>query len=256
MSFGATLPIPGLGVLDDPDGPATRSTGVLFWVRSHPVMRYVTMSEVWVNSPLRLTLPDPNGASSGAGLDVEALATGADGPLITLIEQGGVRRLVVGFDIGESNWIRDAGFHIFLKNAMDYLTLTGEDEAGRIVRTGETAAVRTRPGAKRLEAKGPAVYSREVEPGGGEWVPLGPFERVGVYALDGASEENRLLAVNLLEPLESALESRESVEVAGGSVTAARAGSIAPREVWPWFVLAAVVLLAVEWLVFALRMRV
>lgn len=257
LSFGATVPIPGLGVSATGEGEKPRPTGVAYWLRSHPVMRYVVLDDVWVNEPLRMSLPAEDSTAPGTPtVRVESLASGADGPLIVLAEQEGIRRILVGFDLGQSNWVKDAGFHIFLKNAIDYLTLTGEDEAGPIIRTTATVPVRIAPGSRRIEVAGPTSLSRETSGGAGERITVGPFPLAGKHTLSGVVEPDATMFVSLLDPFESRIGVRDALETAGLRTEAISASSVAPREVWHWFVLAAVALLMIEWFIFALRMRV
>lgn len=255
ISFGATVPIPGLGVSDPSAGGAPpASTGFAFWQRSHPVMRFVTLTNAWIARPLTVTLPSSTGPEAAR---VETLASGLAGPLIVIAEVRGVRRIIVGFDLGESTWIRDASFHVFLKNAYEHLTLTGEADAGRSYRTTEPVQVRPAVGATTLEVSGPLTLSREVPPtlAEGESIAVGPFPEVGLYTVRGAVESDSAAAVNLLDPQESTLRTVRSASaaIAAGTAGAETAG---PREIWHWFVAAALVLLSIEWLVYAARMRI
>ena len=59
-----------------------------------------------------------------------------------------------------------------------------------------------------------------------------------------------------MNPNESAIATRSSVDVGGITAQAADLDDAAPREVWHWFVLAALALLSLEWLLFAWRTRV
>lgn len=94
--------------------------------------------------------------------------------------------------------------------------------------------------------------------GGGRKVSLGVLARAGVYRSEGASEGDRVVAVNLLDPGVSALETADSIDVGGGRATsgAGSAESGAVEEVWVWFALAALAALTLEWFLFAWRMRV
>jgi len=63
------------------------------------------------------------------------------------------------------------------------------------------------------------------------------------------------LAVNLCDSWESRIGVRGELDIPG---TARRAGSDADsrREIWHWFIALAMILLTIEWIVFARRMRV
>jgi hypothetical protein len=63
--------------------------------------------------------------------------------------------------------------------------------------------------------------------------------------------------VNLLDEGESAIATADTLRVSGESVSAAvGGGGSGPREIWEWFVLAALLLLALEWFLHACMMRV
>ena len=245
ISFGAGLPIPGLG-LSQPAGNV-QPTDIAFWKRTHPIMRYVTMANVQIRKPGRLTLPKP-GAFTGTTTE---LATGRDGTLIGLIESDGIRRIVVAFELGASQWWQQPSFPVFMKNAVDYLTLAGDEEVA--LTTDQSLTIKTEPTARELIASGPLSFTKSVT--GGTAVKIGPLPRAGVYEFQGATAPDHVKAVNLLSPRESALTTRDNIPIGARDVTTTTLGMAAAREIWQWFVLAAAVLLAFEWLAYAWRMR-
>ncbi|HVZ93723.1 MAG TPA: BatA and WFA domain-containing protein [Phycisphaerales bacterium] len=260
MSFGAGLPIPGLIV--EPANPSAPSD-FTYWVRSHPVMRYVSLNGVTVFDPMRITAPAEEGGGTrveagGAPVKSTALASGADGPLILLLESGATRRLIVGFGPDASWWFKELSFPVFVKNAVDYLTLTGEDAAGRVLTTAEPIAVRALPGSAEVVAEGPATIRRTVQSGGAASVTLGVLPRAGLYALSGAENGNggADLPVNVMDLWESAIATASSVDVAGSNVVSTGVGATAPREIRDWLLIAAAALLGIEWFVYAWKMRV
>src|SRR5690606_11142473 len=151
-----------------------------FWQRSHPVMRYVAPAGVAVAEPLRLTLPGDE--DRDVTLRVETLASGAAGPLIALLERAELRRLIVAFELGASRWWQDASFPVFLKNAVDFLTLSGDEYAGRVHRPGEAVSVHPRAGVERLEVTGPVSLTRSAPRSDGR-ATLGGLPLAGVYTV-------------------------------------------------------------------------
>lgn len=258
LSFGASVPIPGLGVIRPGEGdPAGAPTGFAFWQRSHPILRYVNLGVVNIAAPMKVTVPDAGAARDGPPLRTEVLASGSSGPLIVLAEQAGIRRVIVGFELADSQWWQDPGFPVFIKNVVDHLTLTGDESVGRALTTIETASVRPLAEALAVEVTGPADVVRRRDEGG--WtgaVSLGPFQLAGLYTATGVVAEDAALAVNMLDPFESRLETRNEVLLGGRSVATSTAGLGGLREMWHWFIAAAACLLAVEWLVYVWRMRV
>jgi len=254
ISMGAGLPLPGLSLTPPKDGGG--ATYFLSWDRSHPLMRAVTPDTVIVARPLSLTYQSP--ATGGAILT--EIARGSAGPLIALLQAGRVRHLVLAFDPAESTWPLHPGYTVFLASAIDFLTLRGDASAGRYFTTG-AAARAAWPGegsGRRLMLTGPAEVTVEVPAGAsaGEEVSVGRLERAGVYRVTGApSGPGGLVCINLLNETESAIRVEPGLQISGRPVRPYTADST-PREVWPWFVAAATVLLVVEWFLYAARMRV
>lgn len=258
LSLGATVPIPGLGLrVPDPGDPDGAPTLFAFWQRSHPVMRYVSLGAVAVARPLRLTLPDPQGAMAGASVvSSTVLASGRSGPLIALIEHAGLRRLVVAFELADSRWWQDPSFPLFMKNAVDYLTLGGDESAGQSTLTGQAASVRPAPGTTTVRVSGPETFERAVPSTGGDRLSIGPISRAGVYQAQGVVDADRWVAASLLDPGETSLRTAEAIRAGGQRAVARSVAQTAPREIWDWFVLAGLGLAAIEWLVYARKMRI
>lgn len=254
LSFGAGMPVEGL---DAGPGRTEGFAEVLSWSRGHPVLRNVALDALVVRRPLRL--PEPTGR-------VAELVRGTTGPLMLIAEERGVRRLVVGFDLAESNWPVQLGFTIFLVSAVDHLTLRGDDQAGVWFSTSRPAEIELPAGevsdGARLVLDGPirvdTLAQDVVTRGGRSLVGVGVLERAGVYRLvepTGERDALRAVAVNLADTGASLLSVAAALEVSGDTVSG-EAGGHGLRELWPLFVIAAVALLAVEWVVTGWRMRV
>lgn len=241
LSFSAGLPIDALRA----EPTAGQAGYVLTWERSHPVLRDVAMDAVYAGESV--LLPDAERARGAA-----VLARTAQGPAIVLVDDGAARRLVVAFAPWRSNWPLLAGFPVFIANAIDFLTLRGDQSVGRSFTTAEPVVLPVPAEARRIVLSGPMPLSAAV-PEGANSASVGVVERSGVYRVEGA--ESQAVAVNLLDAGESALGLGAGVRV-GPSLVEASAGDPVPREVWPWFALAALALLTIEWVVFAWRSRV
>ena len=251
VAWLAPIPTIAFGtIVGDAQTPRTEGPiHVASWRRSHPLLRQVSLDGLVIARARGLTLPDdPTGAVTG-----EEIASGPDGPLMMEITDHGVRRIVVGFDLAQSNWPTQPGFVIFMVNAIERLTrLIGEATAATFT---TTTPITVRPTASVVRAEGPVEIERAVEPGAGS-LELGVLPRAGVYRLTGVQAGDRLIPVNVASAEESAIATADALDLAGGTATAAGVGAAAPREVWRWFTLAGFVLLSLEWLLFAWRMRV
>lgn len=247
ISFGAGMPA-GPMSLSGPSG----GTYVLSWRRAHPILRDVAMDTVYAARTFEFA---PAAGDSG----VMELARGQRGPLIRL-SPGDTPRLVVAFELAQSNWQLQAGFSIFLASAVEHLARRASEPAAQLATTASAIQLRADDPARPITLEGPEAVAAPTTPTG--VVRVGPLARAGVYTVRGgtvgaspSSGGSALLAVNLLDERESAIETRDELRI-GGRVVSARASGPTTTEVWPWLVLAAGVLLLVEWFVFGLRARV
>ncbi|MBC7834954.1 MAG: BatA domain-containing protein [Phycisphaerales bacterium] len=274
LSFGAALPIPGLGVVP---GDSASSTRFLAWRRTHPVLRYVSLDGLIVSPPMTITLPGAAGATleaapapaASSGYSFLPLALGEQGPLIVLAEPSGgggdgaaMRRIIVGFELMRSNWGPEISFPVFMTNAVEYLTVRAQAATGIAFTTAELARVQAiGPGEVVARNPGGEAFARRTLTAPGESnVSLGVVERVGVYQVAGAAPGHDLLPINLVNPGESSLLLRDRLPGAvSATPTASAPASAGPQhahiELWPWCVAAALALACLEWVLYAWRMR-
>jgi len=142
ISFGAAPPIPDLERFNVEEAQPYRR--VLSWNRGHPVMADVNLDALAVADRGRLRLPE----------DAPVLALGAGGPILAAVESRRVRHVIASFEVSKSNWPIYPSFPIFLRNAVEYLTLRSEGDAGVSYRAGESIAVRRRMDVTRIEVSG------------------------------------------------------------------------------------------------------
>ena len=252
MSFGSGLPIPGLTIERQED----ITSAVAFWLRTHPVIRPADLGNILIVEPYVIARPGEGTRIDGVTLETQSLASTRGGTLILLIEQGSIRRLVFGINLRETNWWRDRSFPVVIANAVDFLTLAGEGEAGMSWRTRDPIVFRASPGATGVRVRGLGGFERDVTINPDGAAPLGLVDRAGVYRVEGAGREVQALAVNLADGVESAIATRDRLDISGRSLEATLSGELTTREVWHWFVLAGLVLLVVEWLLFSSKVRV
>ncbi len=250
LSFGAGLPVPGLNIGEpaatepttETPPPSIPGTPILTWDRDHPVLRHVALDGIYIARPLRT---EADGA--------HVLARGRNGPLLVLAERLGVRHLVVAFDLQQSNWPLHYGFPIFLASAAEYLTLAGEAATGQAFTTAEAITLRLAPDLASIDVLAPNASNwRTVQARAGV-AALGLSERVGLWETRGGPP---VVAVNLLDETESLAATGEALSISGREVTARSGAASMRQEIWPWLVMAAGVLLVLEWLIYAARMRV
>ncbi len=210
------LPIDAQGIVSAPQ--------VLRWSRSHPVMRYVDLRDLTIARALALR---PRGG--------EVLAEG-EVPLVWAYSGGGIRALVVGFALHESDLPLQIAFPIFLNNALSWLSGIG---AG--YETGRPLVVPSGPHEDALLTMADGSRT-ELRAGGGQFV-VPVLERAGVYALSFGGRTRRV-AVNP-SPAESVI----APEYPNGARPGVPAGASTRRaaDIAPAFLLAALMILLVEW---------
>lgn len=257
LSFGAGLPIAGLRLRQPLDSEKDAARSIAGWNRQHPLLREITLDPVVVAKEL---VRDVDEGREGGG--VEAIARSERGGLI-LVKQGEnePKRVVVAFDLVNSNWPLQAGFPIFVKSAIDFLTAKGAESVGVQFTTTQPVGVDVRSaggapvfvGPMRVQSRLASAGASEHSPSGERRVLLGVLDLAGVYTAEGESGAPPI-AVNLLSSHESAIATSDVLRV-GTRTLGAGVGGAVPREIWMWLLLAAAGILALEWLVFARSAR-
>ncbi|GJQ28690.1 MAG: lipoprotein [Phycisphaerae bacterium] len=239
MHLGATPRISGMATAEGTSG----ADDVVYWDRAHPVLRYVALDALVVTAASRITISDSRA--------VATLAQGTRGPLIVLANDGGTERLIVGFDLSDSNWPMLPGFPVFLASAVDSLTRAGEAAMGTSLRAGEAARVEAIYTGE-VVLRGPITITQAVHGPGP--TSVGPIPRAGVYFAQNTAR-NTPVAVNVADAGESTLATHDDLPALRAPSQGA-GDDAARREVWHWFVAVTVVLLLVEWVVYARATRV
>ncbi len=247
LYFDALPPIPGLKSL--PAQPADAQVQrLLNWNRDHVLLRYVGLDDLIFQSPRRLALPET----------AEALAIARSGPMMAVVTHQGTRHVVVGVDVIKSNWPMMVGFPIFMNNVLPWLAMGGQNEAGVAYTPGQVASVPVSGALNKISYHGPVPIDTKVE-NGRAILPM--FTRVGLYTAPaatpktpGAEQPWDRIGVNLLDANESDLRVAQELQI-GSTLTKGQTGnSVVKKEIWPWFVLAALILLMLEWVVYTRRM--
>lgn len=250
LSFDATLPIPGLAMLD-----ATAKTDrFVYWNRAHPLLRYASLDTVKINAPRVVEIPESGLRTASGVVRTETVATGEQGPLIVLVEEGTIRRVIVAFSLRRTTWWTEASFPIFMANTIEYLAGSARAGSGVALTTTEPIAIPAPAGTEAV-ITGPGGFIRRATASAEGTARIGSIPNVGVFALRIGGAPAGAVATNLLSAQESALETRDDMMVDGAIVTAGSLNALAPREIRDWFVALAIVLLVLEWMLFAWRMR-
>lgn len=186
------------------------------WKRGHPLMRDLELSG----------LRYARTVSTGTDTDPsdQTIVAGSDGPLIIERSADGVRQVEIGFELSESNWGVQISMPMFFANAAAYL-LPGSQGSGVTHRTGhpvlDTGVVPSAVGLMEIEGE--------------------PF---GISLLDER------------ETIRAGFDQSESSNTQAPSSALSSLGSAGRVEIWRWFVIAAIGLLSLEWVIDLMRRRV
>lgn len=227
-----------------PDVPAE-------WQRDHPALSLLSLDALVVARPMPL--------KAGAGARI--LARGTAGPMIVEASQDASRAIIVAFDLMDSNWPFDVGFVLFLASAVGYL---GEADASvaQQLAVGTTLTSELPDTVREATITDPSGVSTHLVAGHDHSVTFGPLRTTGLYRLrwsgppgprdaqEGAVSV-RTFAVNLFDPDESAVATRDSLNLPAQSVSRSDGGDgTGVRRLWPWLLIAAVAFIMLEWLVY------
>ncbi len=160
-------------------------------------------------------------------------------------ERTNKRWLFVGFNLLDSDFPLRVGFPIFVANALRWSVGEQRWEQGFILKAGNIVTL-TVPSQQVLirhpDGRSETLNAPE------NLLTLRATEKVGVYEIRSGNLVAKF-AVNLLNADESDIAPKQTITL-GAHTVAAQAAKITWRDLWWLFVLLALVVLAVEWLVF------
>jgi Ca-activated chloride channel family protein len=192
------------------------------------------------------------------GID-PVVSTPAGAPLVAVGAVDGEPMAVIAFDLDESDLPLQVAFPLLMSNVVDALLPVGEGILPSSMRLGEPIRVRVDPAIERVAVSDDDGTTREVPVIGGE-LTLPGADRVGLRELtairadpDLDGEVLGMTAVNLFNSDESDVTPGDPTRLVdmGRVPDDAPTGTQPARAEWWWpLALAALALLAVEWLLF------
>lgn len=249
------VPPPPLGLVDDGEGDVG---WIVNWERNHPALQDAALDTLDISRTRKVSVA-PN-------TPVTVIASTQDGPAIVEVTEAATRAVVVPFDPLNSDWAFEPGFLLFLAESVNYLTDVGVT-AG-MIRPGTTLSERLPLGSRGVRLTLPDRERLELVPAADGSVAYGPIRHIGIYSVSwdgtpGSTDQvvdgraRRVVAANLMDPEESALGTRSGVAMAREVVTAQEDGSERQRKrLWPYFLLAALGVIMLEWFVYNKKVHV
>jgi hypothetical protein len=227
-----------------------KGVSIVDWDRAHPVNRFLAFADLSIEESL---------AFSG-GRGYRSLIDTADRSIagtVSLSAEGRppVAALILGFDIQKTNWPWLHSFPIFFGNALDWLGRAAGSETSPRYRTGEPLVYY--PGERKLESpafRDPAGRDHPASVERGGELTFSGTELAGLYQLRAGGEVLETYPVSLLSGTESDITPRKEIHF-GAQVVESQAATQETRDLWKWFVLAALFFLGLEWWIYNKRMH-
>lgn len=186
----------------------------------------------------------------GATATATATVTGSASSPISPSTPTRTRHLLVGFALDRSNWGPHEGFPIFIANAIDWLSAAnpvGFSGAARFEQTA-TAGAPASVGWDPATALPVNLLSQEETLGAGARL-------IGAARPDNSITDNSDREGDVNSQMESTAALATTTATTDGSHSTSGLSKGVGRELWPFFVLAAGLLVSVEWIVYAWQSR-
>src|SRR5439155_1157345 len=210
---------------------------IMDWDRQHPVMRHVDFSKVAIEDAIRM-----RPLAAGRPL-VEAVG----GTLIYALEETNRKAVFVGFDLFKSDFPLRVAFPVILSNSLRWLHPAGLDQTSYQLATGQPILLPVEHGVSTVTVTTPSGRTVQGQVTRGV-VSFTNTDEVGLYTLTTSRGQTQI-AVNLMDADESDNAPRP-LPAPPATTHAASAAVPIQRELWPLLVMAAVIILCLEGLLY------
>lgn len=236
----------------------TGPTVVIDTLATHPIMSAVQMGNVIIVESQALT--GPKGSIS--------LMDSTEGSILAIAPRSGFQDLVIGFPLEEvdpdgdvlinSDWPQKLGFPLFVQNCITWLGGAAKFSSSNGSSPGELIQFRARIPTKSLSVKSPLGSRLNLQPRKDKTFVYSSAEAIGIYEATNNETGNldQLLAVNLLDPRESNLTVRDELNIGFEEISKTVDVVPARKEYWTWVILAALIVLLVEWYIYNRRVLI
>ncbi len=253
MFIGA---IPGTG--DWKSEESQIPTTILDVNRGHPLMFSVQMSNVDILESFPLTGPD--GSAS--------LIDSIGGSVMMIGPRGGFQDLVLGYPLIEidddgdpvanTNWSLRLSFPLFIQNVLSQLGGSSLFRASHASSPGTLVKLKTQLPYKTVTVETPDGSTTRLIPGDDNSFVFASTERSGIYTVrEPGQSVDHLFPINLFDRRESNLKVRDDLDIGYEEISGSVANyKPARKDIWPWLVAAALVVLIVEWYIYNRRVLI
>lgn len=240
---------------------------IIDWQRGHPLLSLLELGNIQIADSLQVRPP----------LGGRELIDSTRGPLLAIAPRDRYEDAVLGFEIVgteedgsktfNTDWPRKHSFPGFWLNALEYFA-GGEGASSAHHRPDKIVEVRVAGAAETLEIETPDGTREQVildQPGR---FAFHNTSQLGVYQIREGSQVKKRFAVNLFDRAESdvglrvrkdseaGLQVVESLSIGYVDVTAKSPNTQVRRELWKPLLVAALVILMIEWYIYNRRVYI
>jgi len=231
-----------------------KNPSVKGWMSKHGLLRYlVALHEIGIGEALKLKDLPPR-----TPLLIESeLET----PLLLTFSRQSFTDLVMTFavlnakDEWNTNWPLRPSFPLFLRNVLYLMGNVSDAAAEETVQPGQVKTLRPDIGVSELVVRAPGDRPFTLQRGNRAEFSFGDTEEVGVYRVVYRDKVQREFAVNLLDKNESNLEPRTTVRIGAEEIEQGQLRT-QPRSMWKYIIVAALLLLLLEWYIYNRRVYI
>ncbi len=228
-------------------------------LETHPIMNAVQMANVIIAEAT--PLEGPQGSIS--------LMDATFGSIMSIAPRSGFQDLIVGFTLEEindqgetllnSDWHQKLSFPLFVQNCITWLGGAAKFDSSSGSQPGELVRFRTRLPTNSVRIKDPKGRTVDLTARKDKTFTYAAAETIGVYQVINreTGDDDQLLTVNLFDARESNLVVRDELKIGYEELTKTDKNEIPARqEHWTWVILAALLVLLIEWYIYNRRVLI
>lgn len=226
------------------------------WDDTHPLLRYVATEDITVYEWLELRLPP----------EARSIIDGRTSPVLSLLNRDASQYLICAFGLttqdavgqvySNTNWPVQVDFVVFIQNAIQFLAANLATEQSATLRPGDPVTLPAPEGVTQAKIIRPDNVEDAVVSGGFQSIHYARTRHVGPYRMEPGVPGRDQFAVNLFNAEESRVEPAASIEIGATTVEAKTERIDVNQPAWPYFLIALLVFLVLEWIIYNLRVFV
>ena len=218
---------------------------IVDWQQTAAALRYVNLDGIFTSKASKIILPR----------DAVILADFEDTPAISFWKDQGNDFLYVAFDVMNSNWPFESSFVLFCYNSLNFLGMQNS-QTNNVIDVGNSITQSGLPPETPITINGPDLQNKTINVDSAGQIRIPAIQNAGLYSIKTQQDEIYFYAANMLDEFESNPWPKAQLNLSGHQVL--NTSSIVNKvdiQVWPWLVLAVLIMISIEWLVYVFKMK-